>query len=281
MTNKPVGPALRKRQLAKHLADLRAAAGLSTTQVAQALRIDRTQINHFEAARRTPRYTDLVVMLQLYGASDQLEDLDAMRDVADARGWWEIPGMASATRMYLGLEADAQRVRCFAQELVPGMVQNADYARDVEALYGSTADAVAQAVTTRMRRQERIGSGVTVEVIVSEGLLWRTLHMGQVGADQLRWLLNTAGVPGVRVQVLEYATGGHRAMTGSYTLLDFPQDLAPPVGYLTYAQGAHLVDDPDVVVKLGELFEDLSETAVDVENSAALAVVMTKVEAGR
>jgi transcriptional regulator with XRE-family HTH domain len=270
MTDHPVGPALRKRQLAKQLTDLRSGAGLDTTAVAKALRCDRSQISHYEAGRRLPRYTDLVVMLQLYGAADRLEVLGELLEQASERGWWDTVGLPSWLRVYAGLEADAHRVRCFSLELVPSLLQNATYAREVLTRHHSIDADLERDVAARMRRQERLGESLSVEVVLSQALLERTQHMGEVGKNQLRWLRSATGVPGVTLRVLPFAAGLHRSGSGSVTILDFPDQTAPSVGYVMYALGGHLVDDPPVVAALDELYQELCDQALGLQESASM-----------
>lgn len=272
MTNQPVGPALRRRLLAKELVKLREAAGLKPPAVANSMRCDRTQISHYEAGRRLPTYPALVLMLSIYGASDRLEELTEWLDLANQRGWWDLTGLPHLIKMYLGLENDAVRVRYFTQELVPGLVQTESYARALEARHGN-ADPD-PAVKVRLQRQERIGHGLTVEVVMSEGLLWRTLNMGPAGADQLRFL--AAEHPGISLSVLEYSSGAHRSMSGGFTLMDFPAGM-DPIAYLPYAQGSHLVDDRGVISKLSDLHDELRDAARGIKSSHAMTAVMKEV----
>jgi transcriptional regulator with XRE-family HTH domain len=279
MTEHPVGPTLSGRMLALELTALRTAAGLDTTDVARRLRLHRTQISHYEASRRLPSFPALVMLLEIYGAKNRLTELSELLERADARGWWDVPGLSQETKTYLGLEADASLVRSFAQELVPGMLQHPSYIREIQLVHGATGGQdLDDAVITRVRRQERVGAGLTVDVVLSEGLLWRTLNMGLAGADQLRYLRRAPDVPGISVRVLGCDVGAHRSMAGGFTLLDFPAGLAPPVGYMPNVLGARIADDPQVVSKLDERYSELVERAHSVQDSAVMAAVLNRVE---
>lgn len=262
-----VGPTLRRRQLGVALERLRKAAGVSTATVASDLGCTEGKIRHIENGRNLPSKPDLEVMLRVYGASDQLEPLEAIRSGANERGWWSTYKLPAWMAAYIGLETDATGIRCFALELVPGLLQNYDYAKAAFLRQGTPADQVQRLAAARMERQRRLGTEQTLAVVLSEALLHRTLHMGEHGLAQLRWLVNAGGMQGVQIQVLPFATGGHRSMSGSFTLLDFPAGTAAPVAYQEYALGGHLADDPKLVGRLGELFEDLQHEALDVTAS--------------
>lgn len=264
--------------LATDLTDLRTAAGLDTNEVARRMRLHRTQISHFEAGRRLPTYPTLKMMLEIYDATGRLDELADLLDRADQSGWWDIPGLSQEAKTYLGLESDATRIRAFAQELVPGVVQHPSYISAIQLVHGTAEADLERAVTTRLRRHDRIGRGIAVDVVLSEGLLWRTLHMGQAGADQLRHLRATADVEGVTVRILGCEIGAHRSMTAGFTLLDFPAGVAPPIGYMQNVLGSRIADDPEIVSKLTDRYSELVDQAHTVETSPVMARVLSRVE---
>lgn len=277
MSDQP-GPALRKRHLAAELTALRLAKDLSHTEVAAAIRRSRSLIGHYEAGSRVPAYTDLKALLELYGATHRLAELDELRELANQRGWYDTAGLPQWARVAIGLEADATLVRCFALEVVPSLLQNMDYAREILRRHHSGEADLQRDVSARMRRQERIGRGLDVTVVASQALVERTACAGQVGLAQIRWLRDAVRTPGITLQVLPFAAGLHRAGSGSFTVFEFGSDY-PPVGYVMYALGGHLVDDPGVVTGLQDLYRELQELALDSAGTEAfLAEVINRVE---
>lgn len=265
----PIGPTVRRHQLARALRLLRLEANCSVMDAAHALRCSRPKIQHLESGRNLPSYPDLESLLRRYGRSDLLDQLDEIRVAAEERGWWTTYRLPPVLQAYVGLETDACAVRCFALELVPGLLQTQEYARATLERWGSTDAEVERGVRVRMERQRRLDIELGLTVVMSEALLWRTMHMGSVGADQLEHMVG-AGRPGVELYVVPFAVGGHRSMSGSFTLLDFPDGALGTVAYQEYAVGGHLVDEDDAVAKLAELFHDLREQALDQRSSAAL-----------
>jgi hypothetical protein len=242
---------------------------MPTEVVAEALGCSRARVGHLEGGRNPPRKTDVIVMAELYGAKDRLPALLELWEEANAKGWWSTYKLPAWMQAYVGLEADATVIRCFTLELVPGLLQNADYARGALLRQGVPEDEVSRHVSVRMERQRRLGE-IELEVIVSEALLARTIHMEPYGATQLKWLVDAMGVRGVKVRVFPFAAGGHRSMLGSFTLLEFPKSVSGPVAYREGVLHGDLIDDQQPVGDLYEVYEDLRTRALSVEDSVEL-----------
>jgi len=218
-----------------------------------------------------PSYPDLDSLLRRYGRSDQLDVLDEIRVAAEERGWWSTYRLPPWLQAYVGLETDACAVRCFALELVPGLLQTPEYARDTLERWGSSAAEVERGVRVRVERQRRLGIELELTVVMSEALLWRTFHMGPVGVGQLEYMASVGSRRrGVELYVLPFAAGGHRSMSGSFTLMDFPGGEWGPVAYQEYAVGGHLVDEDGAVAKLDGLLAGLRGQALEAVASASL-----------
>lgn len=262
-----IGPGLRRRQLAGILTDLRAAANKSQAEAAAACDCSRSQISFFESGRYIPSRLELPALLACYGVpTDQWAALEDLRAAANEPGWWSTYGLPPWLQTYVRLETDAERVRCFALELVPGPVQTEGYARAVQRLYGSTEAETRRRVAVLAERQKRVGQGMTLSVVVSQALLPRTAAMGQVGREQLQHLADLVEDEVATVQVLPYAVGLHRGMSGQFTVLDFPLEV-PSVAYQEHAVGGHLIDDDDVVAKLALLYQELLDASLSVDGS--------------
>jgi transcriptional regulator with XRE-family HTH domain len=265
------GPGLRRRQLGKALELLREAAGKSQADAAAVLECARSQISHFESGTRVPRKPDLPALMTLYGAGDTVAaELEQLRQQANTRGWWAAHHLPPWMQHYLSLESDASTIRCFVLELVPGLVQTADYARETYLRHGTDPADVGRYVAARMERQRRVGTEQQVTLVASEALLHRTRAMGDVGIGQLRSLASACGMQGVTIQVLPFDVGGHVSMAGSFTLFDYPEQLIDPVAYLEYAGGGHLTDDPVVITNLEWMYSQVAAQALNTEDSEAI-----------
>ncbi|MGH7743362.1 MAG: helix-turn-helix domain-containing protein [Candidatus Dormibacteria bacterium] len=265
-----MGPTLRKRQLAELLQKLRHEAGAGMIRVQEELGCSRAKVTHLETGRNLPSKPDLELMLRLYGRLDLLGELETVRVAAHEQSWFDTYRLPRWMRGYIGLETDAVEARCFALELVPGLLQTEAYARDTLVRQGNSPEDVERGVRVRLERQRRLGGDLALSVVMSEALLARSVHIGS-GVEQLRHLVTTyEEEPGVRVRVLPFSVGGHRSMSGSFTLLDFPPGVSARVAYQEYAIGGHLLDDQEAVGKLSALYEVLFQQSLSVGDSARL-----------
>lgn len=270
------GRGLRRRQLGTALFVLRSAAGKTQADAATELDCARPHISQFENGTRVPRKSELRDLCELYGAADKLPELEELRQQANQRGWWAAHHLPEWLQHYLSLETDAATIRCFVLELVPGLVQTADYARESYLRHGTDPRDVTRYVAARMERQRRIGTaGQQLTVVMSEALLHRTRAMGSVGADQLRFLASACGMAGVDIRVVPFVVGWHASVAGSFTLFDFPLDqtgtpLVDPVAYLEYPGGGHLSDDPALVDSLNRMYSELCQQALGQAESEKL-----------
>lgn len=267
-----VGPPMRRRQVGGQLRELRESAGLRMEDAADALGCSRSRISHLETGRYGVRKPDLEVLLRLYGALDRLEQLEEMRRQGAKRGWWSTLRLPDWLKGYLGFEDDAIIVRIFALEPIPGLLQTEAYARLLYTILPQPSREVDRRVAARMHRQARLTAAdpVVLSVVMSEAALMRTLALGAVGIEQLRHLLVSGELPNVTLHVLPFATGVHRSMSGSFTLLEFAPGVSAPILYQEYAVGGHLVDDTDAVQDLSDLHDQLRDQALGCHESLTM-----------
>jgi transcriptional regulator with XRE-family HTH domain len=271
VTKEAIGPGLRKIQMAKTLYRLRVAAGVSLDQAAEALGCAKSRVGHLESARTVPHKPDLIVLSDLYGVPDQLDALLGLWDAAKAKGWWDDYRLPRWLQIYVGLESDAVRLRCWALELVPGLAQTEGYARDVLVAQQSPPSGVERGVQLRMERQRNLERGQVLSMVFSEALIHRTVHMGEAGCEQLTHLIRMSNRYNVQLRIVPFSAGTHRCMAGSFTLMEFPPDMG--LGMVAHRQGAlhgDFADDPDEVGKLVTTFDGNLAVALDQDASVAL-----------
>ena len=250
-----IGSGLRQAQLAKTLHQLRLAAGLGIDQVSSVLGCSRSRVGHLESGRNVPHKTDVLVLAPLYGVPERTEELVALWEAANAKGWWDAYRLPRWMQTLLGLESDAIRIRCWALELVPGLAQTADYARDLLVRQQNPPEGVERGVELRMERQKNLERGQALTMVFSEALVHRTAHMGDIGRGQLNHLVKTANRYNVQVRAIPFDAGAHWSMAGSFTLMEFPPDVQ--LGTVAYRQGAlqsDLTDEAGDVAKLEATF---------------------------
>jgi hypothetical protein len=250
------------------LRKLRDASGVTAEQAAAELDCSVARIRHFETGRNIPRKPELAVLVQLYNASAEVGAvLEEIRRGGAKPGWWSTYRLPKWLQSYVGAETDAHTVRNFELELIPGLLQTEAYARAVHEQAGATD--IDRKITARAKRQERLTSDdpLTLHAIISEAALRRTAST-DFAKEQFRHLVAMTKRPNVTIRVLPFSSGIHGSLSGGFVLLDFDPEISMPTGYLEYAAGGQLVDDPDVVRTLSERFATLSNQAMPETDSA-------------
>jgi transcriptional regulator with XRE-family HTH domain len=261
------------RQLGDELRRLREAAGLTTTQAADALDCTKGKISRIENGRVTVRIPDLTAMLLAYRATDaELRDrLSALARKANRRrrqGWWNQYGsvLADTYRDYIALETMAGTIRTFQAQLVPGLLQTPEYIRavTVASRQWQTADEIEQFVRVRLARQERLvgGSPLRFWAVLSEAVLLQQVGGPEVMAAQLEQLLTVSEQPNVTIQVLPFSRGAHASMFGPYVVLGFPEEAALDVVLADNPTGSMWLEREAEVARYQELFDAARTSAL-------------------
>lgn len=125
----------------------------------------------------------------------------------------------------IALEAQAEQVRWYVPQIVPGLLQTEQYAREV---IRSTAvimppGEIERRVQVRMTRQRVLDKDdpLTLSVVLDEAALLRQIGGAEVMRGQLLRLAEAAGQSNIELQVLPNSAGGHPALTGEFTILAF------------------------------------------------------------
>ena len=152
---------MRRRRLAAELRHLRTDARLTVEDVAGRLQWPASKVSRIENRQVGIRPQDLRKLLDLYQAKDRAyrEQLLEMGRRATERGWWQsYSGLLPALGNLIGLEAEASTIRTYEPELIPGLLQTADYARAVirSGFPAETMEEIDRRVEIRLERQEAL-----------------------------------------------------------------------------------------------------------------------------
>ncbi|MDA0632206.1 helix-turn-helix transcriptional regulator [Nonomuraea sp. MCN248] len=244
---------------------LRETSKITREQAGYAIRGSHSKISRMEGGRSGFKMRDVEDLLTLYGLAGQAEraPLLLLAEQANQPGWWQeyrdlVPDWFEE---FLGLEHDAELIRTYEIQYVPGLLQTEQYARAVIARGhgGEARGRVDLRVALRMRRQEYlVASGRRLWVIVDEGALRRVVGGREVMRAQLGHLVEMAGLAHVTLQVLpfsvEVAVGG----VGPVTLLRFPQAELSDIVYLEHLAGAQYLTKDSEVGPYRRLLDELS-----------------------
>jgi hypothetical protein len=219
-------------------------------------------------------------LLGIYGVSgDECEELVQISREARQKGWWH-PYSAVLTGAYVGLEAAADSIRAYEQQVVPGLLQTEDYARAMirAARPDITANEVERRVSVRMGRQALLTQDDPIDlwVVLDEAVVSRPVGGHAVMRAQLQRLADAADLPNVTIQILPFEAGAHAGMDGTFAILDFPEPGDPDVVYAENATGGLFLEKGDELRKYIFIFDHIRAAALRPEESVALVMKLAE-----
>jgi len=273
-------PTVRGRRLRYELRRLREQRGLTIEQVSEQAGGDWTPsaISRWETGDRRIRPADLRALLDIYEVrDDQREVLLTLAREARQRGWWQSyrsDAVPEWFQVYLGLEAEAASIRAYDAELVPGLLQTADYYRAFMRTAPAAADgtAIEHKIAVRTARQERLTADDAPQfwAVLNEAVIRRVVGGPEVMRAQLEHIAAMADRQHISVQVLPFRAGAHPAMDGSFIILGFPEAPDPDVVYLESQTGSLYLEKLPEVERYQAMFNHLVARALGPEESVSL-----------
>jgi transcriptional regulator with XRE-family HTH domain len=272
------GPTVRRRRLGAELRRLREAAGVSVDEVCELLRCSVSKVSRLENGRVPVRTRDVQDLLSLYGVHDdeRREALLALARESRRHGWWHdyhdvVPAWFE---IYIGLEGDAASISVYESQLVHGLLQTADYARQVIRAEApeSPDDEVDRMVALRLDRQSRLtgDNPPRLWVILDEAVLRRTIGGPTVMRGQLRWLLKQAELPNVTIQALPFSVGAHAGLGSTFSILGFPNSGDHDVVYIEEAAGSLYLERASEIRRYRVKLDYLMASALSPEESISM-----------
>jgi transcriptional regulator with XRE-family HTH domain len=267
----PAGEATVLRMLlGAQLRRLREAADISAEKAGYEIRASRSKISRMETGRVGFKLRDIQDLLTLYGVTDeqQREKVTALAARSREPEWWTAYTdiLPDWFETYLGLESAAAAIRSFEAQFVPGLFQTGDYARAVTRLGHQTASAgeIERRVGLRLKRQDVVTRPQPPRIwaVMDEAVLRRPIGGTAVMRAQLRRLVEAARLPGVRLQVVPFARGGHAGASGSFSILRFQEPDLPDVVYIEQLTSAVYLDQRQDVEHYLEVADQLSGQAL-------------------
>jgi transcriptional regulator with XRE-family HTH domain len=272
-------PTVRGRRLRHELRKIREEHGLTIEQVSEQSGGDwnASTISRWETGDRRIRPVDLRRLLDLYDVhGDQREVMLTLARQARERGWWRSYSDAVPEwfEVYLGLEAEAAVIHDYAAELVPGLLQTADYYRAFMRAAPAAGDeeTIERKAAVRLARQERLAGEDPPKVwaVLNEAVIRRVVGGAATMRAQLQHIAEMADLAHVTVQVLPFRAGAHPAMDGSFIVLGFPEPTDPDVVYLEGQAGSLYLERPPEVERYAAIFSHLIAKALDPDESRSL-----------
>lgn len=265
------GPTVRRMLLGAQLRRLREAKGLSRDQAGWHIRASESKISRMELGRVSFKERDVADLLTLYGIVDEDERsaLLTLARQANSPGWWHAYGDLLPTwfQSFPGLESAASVIRTYEVQLVPGLLQTADYARAVIQLRHDRTDdsEIDRRVQLRLTRQDvlnRRPHPPRLWAVVDEAVLRRAIGGPRVMRAQIQHLIDVCERPNVQLQIVPFEVGGHAGAGGAFTILRFPDPNLPDVVYIEQLASALYLDKRDDVDNYAAVMERLCVQAL-------------------
>jgi hypothetical protein len=216
-----------------------------------------------------------------YGVEDPdaQERLKALARRANRRrreGWWHQyrAVLGDTYRDQIEMEAICDSIRTYEVQLVPGLLQTAEYGRAVTVASRSwqTPEEIDQFVEVRIARQQRLvgESPMAFWAVLAEGVLHQEVGGAPVMRAQLEHLTSMAEQPNITLQVLPFSRGAHSGMFGPYLLLSFPQVASLDLVLTETPTGNIWMEREPEVACYRALFDDARTAALPPTESLAL-----------
>ncbi|MEU0500230.1 helix-turn-helix transcriptional regulator [Nocardia sp. NPDC005998] len=279
------GSTVPRRQLGRHLRDLRLQAGMTMPEAARLIERGTTTLQRLETGQTNKiRLLDIRELCSVYDANEVVTaGLMGLAQEASGKCWWHDFGklIPADFDVYVGLEASARRLTSYAPDVVLGLLQAPDYTRAMvrSALPGASSQEVDRRVDVKQRRQRaltRKRQPVELNAVFLEGALRRVVGSTRIMSAQLRHLADMSTLPNVTLRVLPNSAGIPLGdPIGLFTVIDFGMDkkgepIEPSVVYLENLTGCLYLESQDDVRHYHDAHGAVQRAALDETTSRSL-----------
>ncbi len=222
-------PTVRRRRLAAELRRLRTSTGKTAEDVAKVLGWSKAKVSRYELAQSGLKPGDVGRLLEVYGVEgSHREQLLALAEEATYKGWWEAYSdvLTEGHLAFIGLEAEATSILEWQVNVVPGLLQTEQYAREVLSGYREVATisprAIERRLETRLIRQQLLTRDEPLEyaALLDESVLHRQRGDRSVMHAQLLRLADVSELPNVTIRILPLQRN-HGLAVDSFSILQF------------------------------------------------------------
>ncbi len=268
-------------RLAAQLRALREDAGLTGTSLAQHVGWGQSKVSKIETGRQLPTEDDIRQWCRAVGApAAKLDELlaslgHAKVEFATWRDEYRAAGSAAARQAdILALEARATRIGEFQPAFIPGLLQTAQYAREllvawaVDAAQGALGIGEADIdglVAARMQRQQLLYQpGKQVQIVVLEAALYSRVCSPETLAGQLDRLIAVASLPNVEFGIISFTASLPVFPICSFAIFD------TELVWVETLTGEQQVNEPDQIALYDRFFTLLRDHAARGPDAVAI-----------
>lgn len=204
-------PDKNRLEFADELRRLRVAAGMSGKQLAGKVNWHPSKVSKIENGKQDATDSDVSTWLEAVEAQESvvLRLRDRLREIRIEANAWKRQlrtGHSHRQEYSRGIESDASTIRVFELIVVPGLVQTAEYAREVfitAAEFQNTPRDADEAVRIRLERQHALyDSAKRVELLITEAALQYFVCSPEAMVAQIDRLFAIGSLPAVRFGII-------------------------------------------------------------------------------
>jgi len=279
-------PTIRSRELGEGLRRAMEHAGLNGRQAARLLGMSQSWVSRLLSGKRNASAAQVAAFLATCRVTGAERDrlLELCED-QHTPGWLQQHGSRLPQQLVtlIDHESKATAISSFGQVVVPGLLQTGDYTR---ALIREAGTVPAEEIDDRVAAQLARHSLFTRErparfhFYLHEFVLRLPVGGPAVMLEQLEHLHRMSLRPYLTLRVVPAALGGHAAIHGSFTLMEFAD--FKPVTYLESEASSLFLEKPVETTAYRAVLAALAKTALDEEESRKLtAILATELYADR
>lgn len=272
-----VNPVASGRELGRRLRELRNELDLTVQEVGERLMCSATKISRLETGGRRAHPRDVRDLCQLYGVAGRPEADELMKLAREAQepGWWDKYDEGPVSARLLGLEQEATAITCFSMFHVPGLLQTADYARNMikGVERGLEPDTVDRRVQFRLRRQELLerDKPLRLRALLDEAVLHRQVGGAMVMQAQLEKLLACVRDQKAALQVIPFTVGAHASTDSNFDFLEFGEgSKTRPVVFVEGLFSNSYYERPIYIERYRRAIDELRDAAMNPRESESL-----------
>jgi transcriptional regulator with XRE-family HTH domain len=225
-----IGPAVQRRRLRVELRRFRMHKQLTQKDVAERVGWSPSKLIRIETGQVGISRSDLNALLGEYDVSDPatVTSLAAMAKEGRKQQWGPYRDILNPDFLtYLGFEGSAAVIRQAEPQVLPGLLQTAEYAHAVISGLGGrepSAQLIDRQVEVRMKRQEILDRANPPEMffIIDESAIRRPAGGTEAMRRQLKRLEEVIALEHVHLRAISLRCGIHPGMRGAFVLLEFP-----------------------------------------------------------
>lgn len=269
-------PLSQLRRLRIELRQRRDALRLTQKEVAEALDWSPSKLIRIENGPVGVSVTDVRALLLHYGVTepDRVNELVELARASKRPAWWHRYREFYDTQFltFLGLEASSIRIRQFQSLVIPGLLQHADYARELMGLRSADPASAERSLDVRLTRQQLLNDdGPELFFVIDESVLYRTIGSPDVMRSQLGLLTELARRPNITMQVVPFSLGVHKGMKGSFTIFELSDSQDDYALLLEQPYEDRLIENSsEETLEYVTIFQELEKIALSPAESVAI-----------